>query len=104
MNYTADRKVDYPICREMQDVASCRARGIIKAPNHFIADSSAIRLDSLRLGSLGVRSSSAIRAENLFLRRQLALFVERKVKARRAEDGTRLAMVLLSRFFAWKDA
>jgi len=47
---------------------------------------------------------SAVRAENLFLRRQLALFAERKVKARRADDGTRLVLVLLSRLFAWKDA
>ncbi len=45
-----------------------------------------------------------MRAENLFLRRQLALYAERSAKARRANDDTRLAMVCLSRFFAWKDA
>jgi len=61
-------------------------------------------LDALRFVSLGVCSNSAVRAENLFLRRQLALFAERKVKARRADDGTRLVLVLLSRLFAWKDA
>jgi putative transposase len=61
-------------------------------------------LDVIRFVSLGARSNSALKAENLFLRRQLALFVERKVKARRADDGTRLIMVILSRFFSWKDA
>ena len=54
--------------------------------------------------SLTVRSGAALRAENLFLRRQLALYAERKVRARRANDGTRLVFILLSRFFAWKDA
>ena len=88
----------------MVAVASCGIMNIIKALNHFISALSAILLDALRFVSLGVRFNSAIRAENLFLRRQLALFVERKVKARRANDGTRLVMVLLSRFFAWKDA
>ncbi len=40
-------------------------------------------------------------AENLFLRKQLALFQERKARPRRATRGTRIAMVLLSRFFDW---
>ena len=61
-------------------------------------------LEAARFLSLSFRSNAALRAENLFLRRQLALYAERRVKARRANDGTRLAMVLLSRFFAWKDA
>ena len=73
---------------------------ILKALNHFMAVLSAILLDALRFVSLGAHSNSALRAENLFLRRQLALFAERKVKARRADDGTRLVLVLLSRLFA----
>jgi hypothetical protein len=43
-------------------------------------------------------------AENLFLRKQLALFQERKVKPRRADDSTRLVMVMLGRLFCWRDA
>jgi hypothetical protein len=43
-------------------------------------------------------------AENLYLRKQLALFQERKVKAHRAHDSTRLIMVILGRMFWWRDA
>src|SRR5438105_3240152 len=40
----------------------------------------------LRWLRLSVRSSRSIRAENLFLRRQLALYLERGVKPRRIES------------------
>jgi putative transposase len=76
---------------------------MIGALNHLLTASFALLLDVVRFLSLSVRSNSALRAENLFLRRQFALFAERKVKAHRADDDTRLALVLLSRFFAWKD-
>jgi putative transposase len=60
--------------------------------------------DALRFLLLGTRSSAALKAENLFLRKQLALYVERKARPRRATDATRLSMVLLSRLFAWQDS
>src|SRR5246127_4503914 len=41
---------------------------------------------------------------NIFLRKQLALYLEREAKPRRATDATRLSLVLLSRLFAWQDA
>src|SRR3984893_16829318 len=53
---------------------------------------------------LGTRSSAALKAENIFLRKQLALYIEREAKPRRASDATRLTMVLLSRLFAWQNA
>jgi transposase InsO family protein len=40
-------------------------------------------------------------AENLFLRKQLALFQERNVKPRRSDDATRWTMAGLSRTFPW---
>ena len=43
-------------------------------------------------------------AENLFLRKQLALFQERKTKARRADDSTRWLMSFLSQWFDWRNA
>jgi len=52
----------------------------------------------------GTRSSAALKAENIFLRKQLALYLEREAKPRRATDATRLSMVLLSRLFAWQSA
>ena len=85
-------------------VASCVTMIILRALNHLLTVSFEILQNVLRFLFLGVRSYSALRAENLFLRKQLALFAERKIKARRADDGTRLTLVILSRFFAWKDA
>jgi hypothetical protein len=38
------------------------------------------------------------------LRRQLALYVERGVKPRRIDPGTRITLALLSRFFDWRGA
>src|SRR5215469_10650632 len=48
--------------------------------------------------------SPHIGSRELFLRKQLALFQERKVKPRRADDSTRLVMVMLGRLFSWRDA
>jgi hypothetical protein len=60
--------------------------------------------DALQFLLLGTRSSAALKAENIFLRKQLALYLEREAKSRRATDATRLSMVLLSRLFAWQNA
>ena len=53
---------------------------------------------------LFLRSRSTLAAENLFLRKQLALFQERKVKPQRLNDSTRWLMSALSRLFNWRDA
>jgi putative transposase len=53
---------------------------------------------------LGLRSRTSLAAENLFLRKQLAFYEERKVKSRRADNPTRLSLVLVSRWFNWRDA
>ena len=58
--------------------------------------------DTLTFIGLGLRSRSALMAENLFLRKQLALYLERQVKPRHASDATRLTLVLLSRLFPWR--
>jgi len=51
-----------------------------------------------------LRSRKALAAESLFLRKQLALNLDRKVKPRRAKDATKLTLVLLSKLFAWRQA
>ena len=61
-------------------------------------------LDLGRLIAFGLRSRRALAAENLFLRKQMALFQEGKIKPRRADDATRWMMATLSRMFAWRDA
>jgi putative transposase len=43
-------------------------------------------------------------AENLFLRKQIALFQERKTRPRRTTTSFRLAMVALAKFFDWRNA
>jgi hypothetical protein len=61
-----------------------------------------IACDLLRLISAAGRSHARLAAENLFLRKQLALYVERQVKPRRADDATRIALVALSWLIDWR--
>jgi putative transposase len=60
--------------------------------------------ETLRACQLTDRSTQSIKAENSFLRRQLALYVKRGIKPRRIDPVTRIALALLSRFFNWRDA
>ena len=53
----------------------------------------ALTRDAVQFLGLGTRSKAALRAENLFLRKHLALYLEREIKPRRATDTTRLSMV-----------
>jgi len=53
---------------------------------------------------LCLRPPAAVAAENLFLRKQLGLYVERKTKPRRATDSIRFTLARLSRLFDWRDA
>jgi hypothetical protein len=48
---------------------------------------------------LSLRPNGAIGAENLFLRIQLAMYQERKLKPVRPDTPIRIALVLLSRLF-----
>ena len=58
--------------------------------------------DLIGLLVLTVRSRRSIEAENLVLRRQLALFKERGVKPRRIDAATRLSLAWLSRLCDWR--
>src|ERR1700716_2479129 len=60
--------------------------------------------EMLRWCALAFRSSQSIKAENLFLRRQLALYIERGAKPRRVDWVTRIGLTLLSRCFNWRGA
>ena len=61
-------------------------------------------VDAFRYVGLCLRSPAALAAENLFLRKQLALYQERKVNPRRATHATRLALTVLARWFDWRQA
>jgi len=76
----------------------------LKSLRHSIRTASHVLLNFLRLFASTCRSRSALEAENLFLRKQLALFQERQTKARRADDSTRWLMSFASRWFDWRNA
>ena len=61
-------------------------------------------VDAVRFLWLCMRSPTALAAENLFLRKQLALYQERHVKSRRATNATRLVLVWLGQWFDWRQA
>jgi len=77
---------------------------IFQLLTHSLNTLSFVACDLVRLLLFVSRSRRALAAENLFLRKQLALFQERKVKPHRAHDSTRLSMVILGRMFSWRDA
>jgi putative transposase len=58
--------------------------------------------DILRLAVSSVRPRAQLAAENLFLRKQLALYVERQARPRRATDAIRLTLVALSGVIEWR--
>jgi len=58
--------------------------------------------DLLRFLRLMLRSRTQLVAENLFLRKQLACYIERQVRPRRTDNASRVALVLLSRFVHWR--
>jgi putative transposase len=63
-----------------------------------------LAVDALRFLRLCLRSPTTLAAENLFLRKQLALYQERNIKPRRATSTTRLTLVWLGRWFDWRQA
>jgi putative transposase len=60
--------------------------------------------DGMRLFTLCMHSRSTLAAENLFLRRQLALYQERDGKLRRVTTAWRFTLVWLSHWFDWQAA
>jgi putative transposase len=61
-------------------------------------------VDGLRFLRLTARSHSALGAEILFLRKQLAFYEERQTQPGRLNDSARLSLVFWSRLFDWKTA
>ena len=70
----------------------------------FIRTMASLLCDLVTFIWLSMRPHDALAAENLFLRKQLAMYQERKLKPRRPDTAFRVALVLLSRLFDWKHA
>jgi putative transposase len=63
-----------------------------------------LALDGLHFLKAAIRSRSAVSAEVLFLRKQLAFYQEHQIRPRRLTDAARFSLVLWSRLFDWKEA
>jgi len=61
-------------------------------------------LDALRFIRHSLQPRCALSAENLFLRKQLALYLERQVESRRPRAAAKLTLVSLSKLFPWRQA
>src|SRR5215475_2539037 len=76
---------------------------MVRSARHLLQTIHGITRALVSLALSAMRSRAQLAAENLFLRKQLALYQERKVKPRRADDVTRIALAGLSRFLAWRE-
>jgi hypothetical protein len=70
---------------------------------------SAVMLCTLVINAAGtlrlcLRSPTTLAAENLFLRKELALYQERHVKPQPATDATRCTLIWLSHWIDWRQA
>jgi putative transposase len=76
----------------------------LKAFRHCAATINRVLFDLVELLRLATKSRSALVAENLFLRKQLAMFQERNVRPHRAQDSARWLMASLSGLFDWRSS
>ena len=75
---------------------------MVKPAPRLVQTILAVTRDLASLASSAMRSHAQLAAENLFLRKPLAFYRERKVKPRRADNATRIILAGLSRFLAWR--
>ena len=61
-------------------------------------------LEAWRFIRLSLQPRCTLAAENLFLRKQLALYLERHVEPRPPRAAAKFTLVLLSRLFPWRQA
>lgn len=74
---------------------------MVMARIRSLADTPESRL--LAILRLLLISRSTLLAKNLFLRKQLSFFQERKARPRNAPASTRLSMIALAQFFDWRE-
>jgi putative transposase len=61
-------------------------------------------VDVVHYLGLCLRSPATLAAENLFLRKQLALYQERQLTPKRVTPATRITLTWLARWFDWRQA
>jgi hypothetical protein len=87
---------------EQGDQAGVRHTGAMPRRRSWPSTIRRLLVDVVTLAGFAVTSRSQLAAENLFLRKQLALYQERRVKPRRPDPATRVVLVLLSRLLDWR--
>ena len=80
------------------------ARSVSHSLRSFARLAGDLALDGFHFLGATVRSRSAVSAEILFLRKQLAFYQEHQIRPRRLADSARFSLALWSRFFDWKEA
>ena len=68
---------------------------MVKPGRHLLQTILAVTRALVSLALAPMRSRAQLAAENLFLRKKLALYRERRVKPRRADEGTRIILRLV---------
>ena len=70
--------------------------GMIKPTGRLVHTILSVACDFALLLASAIRSRAQLSAENLFLRKQLAMYQERRVKPRRADDVTKSSSAIRS--------
>ena len=83
---------------------SSRRYGLLVQVGLLVRTVASLFVDLLRYAALACRSEESLAAENLVLRKQLALYQERQIRPGRIDPATRIALVMLSRLFDWRSA
>ena len=81
-----------------------RRYGLLVQVGLLVRTVAGLFVDLLRLAALACRSEESLAAENLVLRKQLALYQERQIRPGRIDRATRIALVVLSRWCDWRSA
>src|SRR5262249_18736740 len=89
-----------PSCQPMSRFFASAKRSLDSLLN-LITD---LVADGLLFLRLLFRSRTALSAEVLFLRKQLAFYEERQAQPRRLNDSARVCLILWSRLCDWKEA
>jgi len=80
------------------------ARLVPHSLGSFVRIAGDLTLDGLRFLGATLRRRTAVSAEILFLRKQLAFYQEHQIRPRRLNDSARFSLVFWSRLFDWKEA
>ena len=88
--------------RAHRPARSRRLRSEAIIPARMIRAALLLLRDSFHFVALTCSSHRRLAAKNLFLRKQLAFYIERKVRPRRLNDAARIALVVLARAIDWR--